>query len=118
MKLIKNFTYQFVMFNLMVFINKFMLIYIDVIYLVSLWSMICIWILSESFIISQDLKNLEDKYNLLLSDYFTKINLMYHQICKNKTPDSIVSSTSTDIISPLIVPSDICKLNFSKSCVF
>ena len=76
MKLLKNLIYQFVMFNLMIFINKYMIMFIDIIYLFSLWSMISVWVLSESFILNSDMKYLENnnkdlsiKYNLLLSDY-------------------------------------------------
>ena len=78
MIIIKNLIFQFVMFNLMIFINKIMILFIDTIYLFTFWSIITMWILSESFVINNDMKYLENNYkdlinrhNLLLNDFNT-----------------------------------------------
>ena len=108
MKLLKNLIYQFVMFNLMIFINKYMIMFIDIIYLFSLWSMISVWVLSESFILNSDMKYLENnnkdlsiKYNLLLSDYnkvlidrYNQINLICETLAKNNI---LIAELNNDI---------------------
>jgi len=148
MKIIKSIIYQFVMFNLMLLLNKFLIIYIDITYIFSILNMICLWILSESFVINSDIKHIEhnykelsNKYNLLLTDYnkcikdkYIQTNLICETLAKNNiiienldnnvnrifnSPDSITSTKSMSNI-PLL-KKEIGKLQetlFSKSCVF
>lgn len=87
MLIFRNLLCQFIFFNLMLIINKYLILYIDTIYIYTLWSMISIWILSDSFIINNDLNVLQSKYNELhlkynelLKDFTITIKDKYNQI--------------------------------------
>lgn len=99
MKLINSLLYNFVIINIIINVNKFILIYIDTTYLISLYSMLSLWILSESFVINQDIKILENKYNLLLSIHYNKIDLIYDIVYKLNFHNLISSSSSASLSS-------------------
>ena len=63
-----------------------MILFIDTVYLFTFWSIITMWILSESFVINNDMKYLENNYkdlinrhNLLLNDFNTILKDKYNQ---------------------------------------
>jgi hypothetical protein len=87
MRLIKNIMFQMVMFNIMLIINKYLLIYLDILYINTLWGMICIWVLSDTLIVNMDMKNLETNYNelkdrhkLISSEFILNIKNKYNQL--------------------------------------
>lgn len=62
----------FISFSLNTLIGKV----IDIIYIHSFWSCLCIWILSESHIIITDLKISEHKYKTLYKDYKERLLIL------------------------------------------
>ncbi len=79
--------FQMVMFNIMLIINKYLLIYLDILYINTLWGMICIWVLSDTLIVNMDMKNLETNYNelkdrhkLISSEFILNIKNKYNQL--------------------------------------
>jgi len=67
--IIKKLLFQSISFSTMMVINQVFIKYLRDIYIYTFWSMICLWILSESHIISMDMKFLEDKYKDLDNKY-------------------------------------------------
>lgn len=96
MKILRTVLFNSLLISLTISLNTFISHIIDVIYLYSFWSCLCIWILSESHIIIMDMKALENKYKdlnnrylILLKDY-NKINKKLDNlslVCSCKLPN-------------------------------
>jgi len=83
----KNLLYQTFLFNFMIIINKLLIFYFDITIINSFLSIISIWIISDSFVINNDLNNLQykysdlhSKYTDLLKDFNNHIKDKYNQI--------------------------------------
>lgn len=83
MIIIKNVLYQSISFSIMMFINHTFIKYIKDIYIYSFWSMISLWILADSYIISMDMKYLEDKYKEL-DNRHKQLSIDYLDLIKNR----------------------------------
>jgi hypothetical protein len=131
MKITKSIIYQFITFNLMIAINKFLIIFIDIIYILSIWGLITLWILSESFILNSDIKILENnykellnRYNLLLNDYnkcikdkYIQTNLICETIANNNIKIANLDNNINELKKEIIDSPDSIKSNKSTSCI-
>jgi len=125
MMLFRNLLYQIIIYNLMLIINKYMILYLDTIYIYTSWSMITIWILSDSFIINNDLNvfqskynELNIKYNDLLKDFTTNIKDKHNQInvlCDTLSQHTIVIADCRNEIINLKNKIILLKPNYKSS---
>lgn len=74
--IIKNILFNSIIFFISFSLNTFIGKVIDIIYIHSFWSCLCIWILSESHIIITDLKISEHKYKTLYNDYKERLLIL------------------------------------------
>lgn len=74
--IIKNILFNSIIFFISFSLNTFIGKVIDIIYIHSFWSCLCIWILSESHIIITDLKISEHKYKTLYKDYKERLLIL------------------------------------------
>lgn len=81
--ILKDFLYQSITFSIMIFINHNLIKYLNDIYIYSFWSMISLWILADSHIISMDMKYLEDKYKELDIRH-KQLSIDYLDLVKNR----------------------------------
>lgn len=81
--ILKDFLYQSITFSIMIFINHNLIKYLTDIYIYSFWSMISLWILADSHIISMDMKYLEDKYKELDIRH-KQLSIDYLDLVKNR----------------------------------
>jgi len=74
--IIKNVLFNSIIFFISFSLNTFIGKVIDIIYIHSFWSCLCIWILSESHIIITDLKISEYKYKTLHEEYKERLLIL------------------------------------------
>lgn len=114
MFVVSSLLYQSISFSIMIFINNILIKYFEHIYIYTFWSMISLWILSDSHVILMDMKYLENKYKEL-DNRHKELSVDYLELIKNRHNEfNLICETIKEHSTILLEIKNDMKLNRKK----